>query len=114
MKHLHVPLRVVFYKDGGGWVAHCLEFDLMGDGPTRKEALDRMIEAIGIQVEATLEHDNPANLFKPANGRFFAMFAAGKDVAVGEFHLKFDSVVIDEAETREYSDPAGDTDLVCA
>ena len=102
MKDLRVPLRIVFYKDGNAWIAHCLEFDLIGDGSTKEEALSRMNEAVGIQVEASLQHDNPANLFKPADGRFFAMFAAGSDVAMGEVRLQFDSVIIDEVETREY------------
>ena len=29
--NLRVPLRVVFYKEDGDWIAHCLEFDLLGD-----------------------------------------------------------------------------------
>lgn len=53
-------------------------------------------------MQATLGNDNPANLFKPADGRFFAMFAAGADVTEGEVSLKFGSVTINEAETREF------------
>jgi predicted RNase H-like HicB family nuclease len=105
MKNLRIPLRVVFYRDGDVWVAHCLEFDLMGDGATKEDALDELIEAINLQVAASVEADNPSNLFSPADGRFFAMFAAGKDVVVGALRLHFDSVTIDEAETREF-DPS--------
>ena len=38
-KALRVPVRVVFYREDGEWVAHCLEFDLIGDGTTKQEAL---------------------------------------------------------------------------
>jgi predicted RNase H-like HicB family nuclease len=109
MKKLRVPLRVVFYRDGSDWVAHGLEFDLLGDGVTREQALARLAEAVSIQVETSLEHDNPDNLFSPADGKYFRMFAAGEDVAVGVLHIESGSVVID-AETREYSE--SDADLV--
>src|SRR5688572_18379668 len=104
MQNLRIPLRIVFYKEGADWVAHCLEFDLMGDGATRKEALDQLGEAIGLQVKASLQHNNPKNLFSPADGKYFQMFAAGKDVVVGELSVvtKATCVEIEKAETREY------------
>ena len=107
--NFRMPLRIVFYRDGQDWVAHCLEFDLMGDGATQPEALDQLSEAIALQIESTLEAGNPRNLFKPADGRFFAMFAAGRNVASAELHLEADYVTIDETETRQYDD----SDLAC-
>jgi predicted RNase H-like HicB family nuclease len=62
-----VPIRVVFHRDDGTWVAHCLDFDLMGDGETKRQALSALREAIALQVMASIEHDNPRNLIKPAN-----------------------------------------------
>jgi predicted RNase H-like HicB family nuclease len=108
-KSLRLPLKVVFYKEDGNWVAHCLEFDLIGDGETREEALDALSDAIDIQIHATIAHKNPANLFSPADGKFFQMFAAGKNVATGELHLikapppRFDSFEIEGYEYREYA-----------
>lgn len=102
MRPLRIPIRVIFYKDEQSWVAHCLEFDLMGDGPTKPDALTQLKEAVNLQVAASLEADNAANLFKPADGRFFEMFAAGKDVVVGELRIHLDPVIINDAETREY------------
>jgi predicted RNase H-like HicB family nuclease len=102
-------LRVVFYRDDGVWVAHCLEFDLMGDGASQAEALRSLEEAMTLQIEESLASGNRANLFKPAPGRFFEMFAAGTDVAHGEVHIQSDSLTIDELNAREYSG-----DLVCA
>jgi len=81
MQPLRVPIRVVIYQVEGSWVAHCLEFDLLGDGETQEEALERLAQAIRIQVEATRDFGNPANLFSPAEGKYFRMFAAGRDVA---------------------------------
>ena len=111
MKNLRIPLRIVFYRQEGRWVAHCLEFDLCGDGDSREDALNCVWDAIGYQVQESLEHDNPANLFTPADGKYFQMFAAGQDVAIGQLQLKHvENVVVGQPETRVYSDD----DLVCA
>jgi predicted RNase H-like HicB family nuclease len=82
MKPLPISLRVVFYKDRQHWIAHCLELDLVGHGRTRKGALRMMSKAIAVQVATSIKHNNPRNLFSPADGKVFAMFAAGEDVAM--------------------------------
>jgi predicted RNase H-like HicB family nuclease len=102
MEKLRVPLRIVFYKDEQRWVAHCLEFDLMGDGDSREQALAHLTEAITLQVDASLQNRNPENLFKPADSRLFLMFAAAKDVSLGKLHLELNGLTITNAEMREY------------
>lgn len=109
-KTLRVPLHVVFYKEFGSWIAHCLEFDLIGDGESKEGALERLGETIALQVEASMEHGNNANLFTPADGKFFEMYAAGRDLiprtleinAIIE-HMKLTSSVIEGVETRSNS-----------
>jgi predicted RNase H-like HicB family nuclease len=109
-------LRIVFYKDEDDWIAHCLEFDLIGDGVTREKAMENLAEAILLQIQASVEHNNVANLFSPADGKYFRMFAAGKDVARAEVELKplcpprhIDNVEIEACEYREYvgGEPCG-------
>lgn len=116
MKTLRIPLRVVFYKCDGDWVAHCLEFDLCGDGATPREAIECLNEMIVIQVREVMETGNVENLFSPADGSFFRMFAAGRPHAVGDLKLEFheDPIEIESYETREYSDEYADCDLVPA
>jgi predicted RNase H-like HicB family nuclease len=102
---LRIPLRVVFYKEDGDWIAHCLEFDLIGDGATREEAMERLGQAVLLQVEASVHSENPANLFNPADGKVLRMFAAGNDVAGAPLFFKqihTANVQIDGAEYREY------------
>jgi predicted RNase H-like HicB family nuclease len=101
---LRIPLRVVFYKEGGDWVAHCLEFDVIGDGPTKSKALNALTKAIRIQVAYSFEHQNIDNLFSPAEGKYFRMFAAGKkvpskNIAIGALKIP---LVVDRTEAREY------------
>jgi predicted RNase H-like HicB family nuclease len=114
MKSLRVPLRAVFYQDEGDWIAHCLEFDLCGDGQTKEEAGACLEEAVSLQVRDSLEHHNLGNLFSPADGEFFRMFAAGKDIAMGQLHVDFEGFTIGRTEAREYSEDrvSSDRELV--
>jgi predicted RNase H-like HicB family nuclease len=117
-RNLRVSLRVVFYVEGESWVAHCLEFDLVGDGSTKEEALEALSVAIAIQVNASLEFNNPANLFTPADGEFFQKYAEGVDVADGELtvrmnRLRSSTPIIEAVEAREYTYRGG-RDLVMA
>jgi predicted RNase H-like HicB family nuclease len=106
-----MPIRIVLYQQDGDWIAHCLEFDLCGDGNTQKEALDNLDRAISIQIEESVVHDNAANLFSPADARIFQMFAEGKDrvVNVPVIQLSTATVEIQDVTAREYT-----TDLVSA
>ena len=107
----HIPLRVVFYREDLAWVAHCLEFDLLGHGQTKEVALKCLTDAIGIQFGASLHHENYANLFSPAPGEFYDMFACGKNIAVGNISVCIDDLnaaypepcVVEELAVREYS-----------
>lgn len=78
MKSFRMPPRVVFDKEDERWIAHCLEFDLLGDGETRETAIESLSGAIVTQPEASIAFGNMENLFTPEDGPFFQMFAAGK------------------------------------
>jgi predicted RNase H-like HicB family nuclease len=112
MNLFRIPLRVVFFREGGDWVAHCLEFDLAGDGATKEDAFQVLVDAIAIQLEATIQHDNPKNLFSPAPAEFLEMFAAGSDIAVANLSICLErlgqtgyrALVVEGVETREYAE----------
>jgi hypothetical protein len=101
---LRIPLRIVFYKETGRWIAHCLEFDLIGDGRNKDAALRMLFRAIHTQVDAVRKYGNVKNLFGPADAKFFEMFAAGKDIAEGELTSSTEAhdPMIDSVATREY------------
>jgi len=86
-RKLRLPLRVVFYREGESWIVHCLEFDLTGDGMTKEDALAVLSDAIALQALASLECQNPANLFTPADGELFHKYAAGADIVDGVLML---------------------------
>ena len=104
-----MPVRVVFYRDESDaslWIAHCLEFDLMGHGSTVKKSLKMLKDAIGIQVRNSLETGNLRNLFTPAPAGYQLMFARGKNFAKGELKIdvRHGNVSIRGFEFREYEE----------
>jgi predicted RNase H-like HicB family nuclease len=111
MKDFRISLRIVFYQEDGVWLAHCLEFDLLGDGESRREALESLVEAIHLQIEESLRSNNLANLFTPASGELFELFSAAEDSephAWFDFHSLSNAYIhIESAQIREYcGDPA--------
>lgn len=113
MKTFRIPIQVVLYREEDQWIAHCLQFDVCGHGDTKRDAFLLLAEAITIQVEQAIEHKNLKNLFSPADGKYFQMFAAGKNITKGELKMNFvpvDSVILEEPEAREYCED----DLVLA
>ena len=110
MSRFRIPLKAVLYKEGQVWLAHCLELDLIGDGENRADALKHLSEAIIVQITASVSHDCMDSLFTPAEGRFWRMFAQGKNVAQGKLELLAkdaisDNIEIEDVQAREYSEP---------
>lgn len=103
-KSFRMALKVVLYREGDTWIAHCLELDLMGDGTTPKKATRALSKAILAQIKASVKHDCLDKLFVPADPKFWAMFATGKNVANGEVVIKpsIAPVTIEEIETRQH------------
>jgi hypothetical protein len=78
---LRIPLRVVFYRDAENWVAHCLEFDLLGHGVEPFDALSSLSGAIETQSHWAASQGDPSLLFSAAPSDVEVMFAAGEDFA---------------------------------
>lgn len=99
-----VPIRVVFYREDDAWIAHCLEFDLVGDGETREQAMDMLARAISLQAAFSLEHDNIENLLVSADPKFHRMYFAGRDAL--DFHFGIERIsemvpIVTHIEARE-------------
>jgi hypothetical protein len=113
-----ISVRVLLSRDDNRWVAHCLEFDLLGDGSTKVEAIRQLWQAIGIQVEESKRLNNRANLFNPAPPIYWERFARGREVRPGdnfEVPAHFDSdLEIPTEDFREYAESDSDPDLVRA
>jgi len=106
-KSYSFPLRVVFYQEDQSWVAHCLEFDLVGTGLNPSKAVESLNDAIATQVLWSLEKNDMVRLFSPAPAKYEEMFAAGEDVVEGELQVSLftpeaPSVQFESARFRSY------------
>jgi predicted RNase H-like HicB family nuclease len=111
-----LDLRVVFYQESGFWVAHCLEMDVLGHGPDQETATENLAEAIGTQIEQSLQNGNPANVIQLADRKYFEMFFSGNDKAQLEVTCiakeirkairKSDRIQVDDIKGREFLAPA--------
>ncbi len=106
-REFNVPLRVLFYREDDAVIAHCLEFDLIGDGETHEEAMQSLADAIAVQIAEVLESKNVDNLFHPAPGEYFRMFAEGHSderigKAVGMLQIHEEPIDVTEVVGREY------------
>jgi len=63
-------------SDKKGFVAHCLELDLIGEGKTPQKAIVELIEAIEIQIKAC---DNPSQFFFFAPESVWQMYKKAQD-----------------------------------
>ncbi|MFH1219625.1 MAG: hypothetical protein V1694_04155 [Candidatus Eisenbacteria bacterium] len=69
-----IVTRVLGYKDGRNWVAHCLELDLVGEGPTFRKACEHLKELIEMQIGFAVYRNNAALLYHPAPPEYFLQF----------------------------------------
>ena len=121
MNPLRIPLQVVFYEEEGQWVAHCLQFDLVGVAETKESAINQLNEAIGIQIRNSIESGNLRNLFTPADSEYFQRFAEASDIAESELRVSIEprpapGVVFERMDVREFHHSPGRNygDLVTA
>lgn len=104
---LRIPLRVVFYREADAIIAHCLEFDLLGEGATHEQAVQSLVEAIPLQVHEAVESGNIDTLFTPAPGEYFRRFAEGKPNArlgaiMQVLQLQAGPLDVTDVEWRDY------------
>ena len=77
-----IPLRVVVYRHGEWWIAHCLELDLVAEGKTLQDALTDVMDLSCSQIEAAIRDGDLESVFRPAPPEAWAMFSRATDVPV--------------------------------
>lgn len=62
-----LQLRVLGYRDeDGGWVAHCLETDLVGEGDSWKDAMACLVGLTEAQISFAVSRGKPGLVLHPA------------------------------------------------
>ena len=58
--------RATVSNEGGEWIAHCLDLDIVSTGATAVAAIDALAEALGLQLAYAQENGNYDHLVRPA------------------------------------------------
>lgn len=78
-----IHLDVLISREEGGYIAHCLQLDLVATGETLEDTKQNLLDVVQVQINYAFQHDNLEYLFKPAPGetwrRFFVPMASGSD-----------------------------------
>ena len=88
METVSAVLNVLLYKEDGRWFAHCLEYDLLGDGKTWRTAVKRLLGVIDTQIEFIKENDNLDKLYHPAPPEYWEKLSRARPLA-GKKNLMF-------------------------
>lgn len=102
-----LSLRIVFYREADAIIAHCLEFDLLGEGTSHEEAIDSLVETIHLQLNEAAAGSQTNDLLHPASEDYVQMFAAGKPnqrlaTAIGNFQREMAPLDIADVQCRDY------------
>lgn len=80
-------VNVLFKKEGGEWVGHCLELDIVSTDTNLKRLKTDMKNLIIAQVEFAFSNDNLDYLFHPAPPDVWAEFYKCKKMDEEKFSL---------------------------
>ena len=69
-----LSFRATVAREGGDWVAHCLDLDLVATGPTAEVAMDELAGAVEVQLWYARAQDNFEYLFRPAPAEAWERF----------------------------------------
>jgi len=83
---LRLPLNIVVYQpsdaiDVEHWIAHCLEFNVIGEGDRPQSALNRLAAVAGNNINRERDKvDVFRNLIQPASWYYYLAFAEGQSI----------------------------------
>ncbi|HED19696.1 MAG TPA: hypothetical protein ENI74_09370 [Gammaproteobacteria bacterium] len=72
-------VSVIGFREDDSWVALALEMDIRGYGDTFEDALQEMVEGIGMQINFATFKEQPDMVFHPAAPAYFSLFAQVRD-----------------------------------
>ena len=76
---LRLSLRILLYREGKWWFAHCLEMDLVAEGQQEEQALGDVLELCEAQLRAAVEDGDLNAVFRPAPAEYWRLFSLGND-----------------------------------
>ncbi len=66
MRKTALTFNILFKNEGGRWIAHCLELDIVATGTNMRNVKAEIGDLIVAAVDYAFSNDNVSNLFHPA------------------------------------------------
>ena len=88
-------------KHSGGWLAHCLQLDLVEWGETLDAAQAGLLHVVRAHVEFAVENENLEHLFRPAPPEVWREFFRAELVAEKRIPLNVPPEVFPPIRVRE-------------
>jgi hypothetical protein len=82
--NLSINLSAIVYNEGGEWIAHCLELDIVAEGKDAKDAIESLVSLCDFQIKVALQEGDLQSIFRPAPPEVWQMFSSGTDKCVSE------------------------------
>lgn len=73
-KNIEAILHVIGYEEKNRCIAHCLDFDLVAEGATHKEARDNLADLIFSYLRFAMEKDIEQFAYHPAPNLYWDVF----------------------------------------
>ncbi|HZL35176.1 MAG TPA: hypothetical protein VFC78_07695 [Tepidisphaeraceae bacterium] len=73
-----INLSAIAYCEDGGWIAHCLELDIVAEGTDADDAIRSLISLCDFQIRTAMEHGDIGSVFRSAPSQVWTMFAEGE------------------------------------
>jgi len=92
-----LSLHAIVYPDTetGGFLAHCLELDLMASGSSAEEASSDLVDVVTAQIQYAFDHDNLDYLIHPAPADAWQRFTT---MLKSEFHMVTKRLSIEDGQ----------------
>lgn len=100
-----IHLDVLISREEGGYIAHCLQLDLVATGETLEDAKQNLLDVVQVQINYAFQHDNLEYLFKPAPGetwrKFFALKSKREAELFEQILIESDDIAFPDMEFQE-------------
>lgn len=75
---MQFDLRAAVYCEDGGWLAHCLELDIVAEGASPDAAVRDLIDLCALQIKTALSDGDVTGVFRPAPPEIVKLYFLGR------------------------------------
>jgi hypothetical protein len=77
-KEIELDLRGIVYREGGAWIAHCLELDIVAEGTNPDDAINDVLDLCAFQIDTAIENNDLESIFRPAPAKYWNLFYSAR------------------------------------